>query len=75
MPTEIESTAEATGSGGKADVVQASFKRKEGARGEQVAVKKLRCGDLADEKFSKVKLFTSDIGSAVLMACSLGICS
>ncbi|KAG9030402.1 hypothetical protein FS837_003283 [Tulasnella sp. UAMH 9824] len=52
--TEIESIGNPTGKGGKADVVRAKFKRKKGARGKRVAVKKLRCGDSADEeKFSK----------------------
>lgn len=73
LETQIESTAEPIARGGKADVVRASFKRKDGAPSEPVAVKKLRCDD--PKQFSKVKLFTSDIHSAVLMARSLGICS
>ncbi|KAG9042257.1 hypothetical protein FS837_011095, partial [Tulasnella sp. UAMH 9824] len=39
LETEIESTGETAGSGGRADVVRANFKRNEG---EQVAVKKTR---------------------------------
>ncbi|KAG9040733.1 hypothetical protein FS837_000241 [Tulasnella sp. UAMH 9824] len=52
--TEIENIVEPTGRGGKADVVRARFKRNDGVPDEQqVAVKKLRCDDGVDEKFSK----------------------
>ncbi|KAG8895422.1 hypothetical protein FRC00_007488, partial [Tulasnella sp. 408] len=54
-PTSIRSTAKPGEKGGKADLVQASFKRKRGAlRGKRVAVKKIRYTDTTDEeKFSK----------------------
>ncbi|KAG9021354.1 hypothetical protein FS837_007327 [Tulasnella sp. UAMH 9824] len=65
-PTSIRSTAKTNGKGGKADVVQASFKRKRGAlRGKRVAVKKIRYSDITDEeKFSKVGPSTVEIRSA-----------
>ncbi|KAG9020681.1 hypothetical protein FS837_007967, partial [Tulasnella sp. UAMH 9824] len=53
LETEIESTGETTGSGGRADVVRANFKRNEG---EQVAVKKTRythAHSTKNEKLSK----------------------
>ncbi|KAG9042363.1 hypothetical protein FS837_010958 [Tulasnella sp. UAMH 9824] len=54
LESEIESTVETTGSGGKADVVRANFKRKEDACGEQVAVKMIRYTHTTkDEKLSK----------------------
>ncbi|KAG8963629.1 hypothetical protein FRC00_005645, partial [Tulasnella sp. 408] len=53
LETEIESTAEPTGRGGKADVVRARLKGKDGEPSEQVAVKKLRSDDPVDEKLSK----------------------
>ncbi|KAG8910290.1 hypothetical protein FRC00_008480, partial [Tulasnella sp. 408] len=54
LETQIESTEETTGSGGRADVVRANFKRNEDACGEEVAVKKIRYTHTKkDEKLSK----------------------
>ncbi|KAG8960111.1 hypothetical protein FRC00_000862, partial [Tulasnella sp. 408] len=54
LETQIESTKETTGSGGRADVVRANFKRNEGACGEEVAVKKIRYTHTTkDKKLSK----------------------
>ncbi|KAG9022451.1 hypothetical protein FS837_006354, partial [Tulasnella sp. UAMH 9824] len=52
--TSVRATAKPNGKGGNADVVRASFKRRKGARGKRVAVKKIRYSDATDEeKFSK----------------------
>ncbi|KAG8961872.1 hypothetical protein FRC00_010989, partial [Tulasnella sp. 408] len=54
LETQIESTEETTGSGGRADVVRANFKRNEGTRSKPVAVKKIRFTHTKkDEKLSK----------------------
>ncbi|KIO26352.1 hypothetical protein M407DRAFT_24317 [Tulasnella calospora MUT 4182] len=52
--TAIGEPEKSCGRGGKAEVVQASFRRSEGGLPELVAVKKLLCGDTTDrEVFSK----------------------
>ncbi|KIO23199.1 hypothetical protein M407DRAFT_27347 [Tulasnella calospora MUT 4182] len=49
-PSSIRATAKPRGSGGKAEVFRASFKRNKTARSERVATKKLRFGDNTDRE-------------------------